>query len=308
MQCRLGRFEVASSRGRADAARLQLAQYLIELQRHASAASAEDRAAIEQRLRQIRQTVLPDPTPCLMESLPLESPDRPWLGEVLAALDDAQGGGARVELLACDAADGPEAPIVVAAVARDRSAEVRPRDIVCAGFAARRVPGGELEVFPRLYRVACANGAIWHHGTLPARASQPGGLRAELATMLGRPALEAEVAWLREAAAMPVADPVELLQKAQVSAVVIRQLQPAIDRLDVTGGSPAMDGLRAHMLWEFVNIVTAHARRLRDWSARLDLERRAGGMLAVLRRPQPAHPLGLALQPPCDGEPIEVHA
>jgi hypothetical protein len=299
MQFRLGNFRIAGSGAVSVAERLQLARYLVELQRHLAATDPCEREQIEARLRELKRPILPASDPaCLIESLPAHSPDREWLREAFEAMDEAHREGGRVELQACEAAEGPEAPIVVAAFARGRHAEVRRGDFVCAGFALRRAPDAELEVFPRLYRAVCANGAISPAGVLPARASRAGGLRAELKAMLGRRALEADVAALREAARTPVRDPLELLRSSVPR--VDQSMQRRVRRDLAHRVDPS--------LWDLLNAVTALARELESWSARLDLERDAGGLLAVLPRPAPAHPLGLALQPPRADERLELHA
>jgi hypothetical protein len=253
----------------------------------------------------VKHEKLPD----LLESLPRDSADRDWLAPTLEALEEADAGGAGIALLACEAATGPEAPFVVAATALHHHAKVRKDDIVCSGFALRRRPNSGLELFPRFYRVMCANGVIRKAGCLAAGELRPEGVRAALANLLGRRALNAEVEQLALAARQPVDDPVEFLMRAE--AVGARQRLVELwerRRETVDRNRGGFERGRDRTLWDLLNVLTASARHQRDWSRRLDEEQQAGGVLALLERLPPQRPVGLALQPPRTEEHLAAHA
>jgi hypothetical protein len=289
MQYRLGKFRGSS---------VALMPDMMDLL-SAGVAGMDERGAQERLLLMIeRMSDISGPgrnQPCLLESLPADSPDRAWLEPTLEALEQAQAQGAGISLLACEAEQGPSAPFVVAAVALRRHAPARKGDLVCAGFALRRRPDAGVELFPRLYRVACANGSIRHAGSYMAGELEPARVRAEVLDLLGRRALDSEVERLRAAAAEPVQDPAELLMAAASEAIRARARAIYERQAD-------------RSYWGLINAITSAARNQRDWSQRLDEERGAGGLLTRLEGLPPQRPVGVALQPPASSEHLAAHA
>lgn len=288
MQFRLGSFEVHGAQLVVRLVRL------LERQRRMREATREGLAGRPEPVE--RLSADPPPAarpPCLLEACPEGHPDHEWLVQAHAALGDTQALG--TELQACEAEPGPDAPFTLVATAWRTRGEVRRDDVVQAGFVLQRTPDSALRLQPRLFRISCANGAVAPAGVGEAHEIAPSDLRAAISDMLSHRKLEAEVARLALAAARTVEDPVEALLRARTAsnaAQVLREFE--------RGRDPSY--------WGLINAITAVARATPDWHRRIEQERDAGGILALLEHDPGSRRAGHALQVPRTDERLAVHA
>ncbi|TAH36405.1 MAG: hypothetical protein EYC70_11440 [Planctomycetota bacterium] len=214
--------------------------------------------SLPQRLTEI-------PAPDLFHALEDWQADRPWALELHSTLWQLELEGAGPYLLDCDWNNDPPGHLVVVGVAQSAVAEVRVGDVVHAGFVAARIGDQAPAVWQRSYRRVCANGTLadLQHSTLVAGES---GLGAAVHACLGREAFHAQVARYRAAAQETVEDPLLRLRRADVP------IPRETVLLNFRRGGDAS-------LWGLVNAVTAAARELPDWPARLAAERSAMSLL-----------------------------
>jgi len=311
MQFRLGRFRVEPDGSTVlDVLREQLAERAASFARTRSFDSVGVKDAISAAREEAqRRDDERAQAPCLLESLAPDSPERGWLGELLEVLESSSSAAGKLTLEACEAQPGPRRPIVLALSARGVAGEIRPGDVVCAGAAVHAREDGGLELRPRVYRLACANGAMLVGGTIAARELQPGDVRQTLAGLLGRPVFERIVAPLQAAAAQPVTEEwirAQLMRLIWTQAMDARRQRDRADRTVRVLDEFDRGGDRT--AWGLINAITSAAKDRPDWVSRLDEERGAAGILAALERPLPQRPVGLALQPPASSEHLAAHA
>jgi hypothetical protein len=221
--------------------------------------------------------------PDLLEEELLGDRDRSWVEPVHEVLADRQGRQdrrGRVHLDFCEFRSGPGGWLGLAATDQGTGRTVRRGDLVSAGFGALHDRDGTLHVWPRIYRMVCANGAIVEAGVGETRVSEP-----ETVAEHVREALEPEVfdktsRLLRSAASIPIDDPAEVLARA-------RALTPVPVVLSEWG----VDGDRT--AWSLVNIVTANARNESSAPRRFELEKDAGRILEVALAMAPGEPVGV---------------
>jgi hypothetical protein len=202
-----------------------------------------------------------------------------WVCELAAALDRRPG----VRLLHCEREPGDHGHVAIAVVDPSCAAAVRAEsetrsrgvaafgdrasgDLHCGGLAAVRMPGGDVEILPRIYRRVCTNGAVVLTRTCSDLLREAGTVHAAVDACLSPATTGAAFALLDAAARTPVADPVALLQLALTPAAAAAAWAGREDR------DPTMFGV--------VNALTAHARRERSFARRFAIERGAARILA----------------------------
>lgn len=231
----------------------------------ASMRRAERRPEIRELVRRHRERAH---AADLLEEPRLSDEDRAWL---LALHDELSPRRGFVELESLEF-DPEEGGVALTMTDRSLSREVRSGDAVVAGFAAARTPSGELRMWPRLYRLMCANGAILFIGTGRGEVVEAWNVANRVQGLLGARPFEAATGLLVQAARTPLDDPMSLMARA-------RARTPASV---VARGWPRT---RDHTVYGLVNVVTAHARGEPDAARRFDLEKDAGRFLQAVAAP-----------------------
>lgn len=204
----------------------------------------------------------------LLEESRLPDDDRRWLAALHDQLSPRRG-FVELEGLEFDPESGA---IALTMTDRSLSRDVRAGDDVVAGFAAARSPEGELRMWPRLYRLMCANGAILFIGTGRGEAVEAWNVASRVEGLLGDRPFEAATGLLVQAARSPLDDPLRMLARARARtpADVVARAWPRTDD---------------HTVYGLVNVVTAHARGEPDAARRFDLEKDAGRILQAVASP-----------------------
>jgi hypothetical protein len=187
-----------------------------------------------------------------------------WVCELAAALDRRPG----LRLSHCEREPGDGGHVAIAIVDASCTTAVRAGDLQCGGLAAVRMPGGNVEILPRLYRRICTNGAVVFERTGSDLLREAGSVRAAVDACLSPATTGAAFALLNAAARTPVADPIALLRRALAPATAAAAWAGREDR------DPTVFGV--------VNALTAHARREPSFVRRLAIERGAARILAGL--------------------------
>jgi hypothetical protein len=217
--------------------------------------------------------------PDLLEEELLGARDRSWVEPVYDLLQEKQRKGKRIQLSDLEFRSGPGGWLALAATDDTLRGQVRTGDTVIGGFGALRDRDGDLGVWPRIFRVACANGAIMEIGAGEAvvcdATTAPNAIREILEEKLFTRA----TGILRSAAATPVRDPLRVLALAGAAT-------PA----SVVRGEWGRDEDRT--AWGLVNIVTANARAAPSLPQRFELEKDAGRILEAALVRTPRDPVG----------------
>lgn len=223
-------------------------------------------AEIEQLMSMHRGTlVLPD----LLAQLPLDDGDRPWLGLLVAAVEQLVRAGRELQLVRCDHVPGEDGETAVAFQDASLCASVRVGDQVLAGFAVLRSPATGLVVLPRYVRKVCSNGTVLATGGGVAHSVEPHELRAAIEACLEPAGFAAAIAVFRGAAEFEIDDFGELVLAAGTRSSAA-QLQAALARS------------RDRSLWGLVNAATSLAHGDARWSLRLAREADAGRLVAAV--------------------------
>jgi hypothetical protein len=280
MSYSLGRFAPAHELGRL-AEQFRVTHRVHELSRRwlyrrmDAAAAARLREEMLQPDLDVARARRPEDTgPQLLQALPPDSSDRSWVEQVQLALEGLADRRAIVHVLLCEWNETPDGSLLIAAENRSVAHFVRPGDTVTAGFAALRGGDGRLSVWPRIHRVACANGAVVLSSLVQSE-EQTHATVAHAVRLCLSGLVAADIAQeLRTAARTLLEDPVRVLVEARARTSweeVAEQFREGHDR----------------SAWGLINAVTAVAREERDAARRIDRERDVARILALLRRPQP---------------------
>lgn len=206
--------------------------------------------------------------PDLLEALPAESPDRAWVERTAEVLEARHRRSPRLALLRCEWVRDGDGFVAISACDGGLARAVRTGDSVSAGFVAIR-DGDGLRVLPRIYRKACANGAVVFVGEESDALAGAGDVAEAVEACFGKPALEGTVGRLRRAARTPVPSPAALLVRARVAgeaAEILAAFETAGDRT----------------AWGLINAATAAARGESDFRRRVERERDAERILRAL--------------------------
>ena len=155
--------------------------------------------------------------------------------------------GETLHLDECSYVAGEDGALGVAAHLPRRSAEVAEGDSVSAGFAALWSPNRGLRVWPRTYRLVCANGQVGRLGSHPEVLSEPNQLAKRVRECFYDTGFTATVEALRTASAIRAMDPVDVLSTIEDEAFRER----ALERFEVEADKSQ---------WGLSNAVTAEAR------------------------------------------------
>lgn len=278
MHCRLGSFANLGT-----SAPLERLEWRLR-QAERGGKPAQGSALLEWVRQRLTSLANEEPALDLREVLGQGHADRPWVDAVAARLEELRAGGGEVSLHACEYEPGPDGHVIVVVNLPDLFHEVAPGDVLQGGFCATRRGERAVRLRPRLVRVVCSNGAVAPVGD---RAEHDGvqGFAAALRTFTTAEFCRSLVESLGETRRVPAA-PFRYGPAPAPGPALPRRYRREVDhRLEREGDTS---------LYGFVNAITATARGVRDWSARLELEETAG-RIAWLRRPTPERRRGEAL-------------
>jgi hypothetical protein len=211
--------------------------------------------------------------PDLLAAAAVGEHDRAFARDVHSALEALRPGMAGVVLHRCEHRAGAEGYLAIAVSDTRCPLQPRPGDLVRAGFAALRDRRGGLSIWPRVYRVVCANGQIVYHHRDEDALARTGSVEAAVEISLTSAGGEALERQLQEAARTPAQLEPHLasIHEAEVHARIREQWEDEEDRT----------------VYGVINAVTAAARSEEDFVRRIALERVAGRILAACVRLDP---------------------
>ena len=228
------------------------------------------------------------PGPDLLSVIRPGHDDRVWVTEVKDELEELSR-RFEIRLLACEYEPGPEGFIAIAGTSPSISAEVREHDPVMAGFVALRDRERPVQVMSRIFRVVCENGSIvsTHEQEIEATGFT---VEERVQRCFERDRFVRAVELLRRAAGQELPEPTEMLDEmwhmVRQGPEVAAQIAEAYQELVIGHWHEANDPT----VYGLLNAVTATARDLPDFRARLDLEGLGGSLARLVPGPGSRNP------------------
>jgi len=235
--------------------------------------------------RVMRRFLAPEPGRDLLAELGCEDDDFEWVRSLHEGIEALRGRGRTITLLACEYEPGPGGFLAVAGTDLALGRSIRLGDEVCAGFAALRDTNGELEVWPRIYRLVCTNGELMFSRSGRGVLHEAGSPRRAVERCLDPALLAGAAEACRRAAREPIEDPLLFLagiRDAELREEILENFERARDRTR----------------WGVANAITAAARRAPDFRRRLEIEKIGAAAIPIQPARRSSRAVGSALASP----------